>query len=818
MNKAKHRIADQATMQEKPSSVGGAGHALQQQWLQQALQHHQQGQLAEAEALYRQVLSADQQQPDALNLLGVLALQVGHPAVAEELITQSLAIAPANIGAWGNLAKLYQSQKRFAEAEQAFHNAIQRGDTSAVTYLDLGSVCAAQGKHALALEHFSSAAAKGATVNPHAQLASVLKSLHRYEEAVHILKQALHTQPDALEILHDIANLLDRLGQYDEAMRYYEKAYIQASSASPSLEVHTILGTVHTKFGRFEESLEEHNKALAREPNNACLLSNLADAHRKLGHVDHAEKFYNLAIAAQPNFWEIYFNIGSFYKEQGALDNAIDAYLKAIAINPNFTRLWVYLAIAYGEKSDHPNAYAWLQKTLTAEPNNAEAHLAIGFLKKEQGLLSEALEHHTLAFAGKDNAAAHSNYLFMLHYDANMTPQDIYNKTLEWSARYAEGITHLPHRNNPNPDRRLRIGYVSADLYKHPVTAYIESMLHSHDAAAVEVFCYANQLKQDDVTKRIQSSVHQWRNIHGVSDDIAARLIQEDEIDILIDLSGHTASNRLLLFARKPAPIQATWIGYFNTTGMKAMDYIITDRFLVPPEDEHLYVEKPLRLPHSGAVYAVPDLEIPIKALPAQANGYITFGCFNALSKLTPEVIRVWSEILKRVPHAMLLLKNKSFGQESMCAQYSEHFAAHGITQERLAFAGASPTAAYLEAYNSVDIALDPFPYNGSTTTFDGFWMGVPIIALKGHNLVSHIGESLLSAVGLEELIGNTTEEYIEKAVGLAGNISKLSTIRNGLRDTLTAAPIANPPLFTRGLEAAFRNIWKQWCQTHTQL
>ena len=565
-----------------------------------------------------------------------------------------------------------------------------------------------------------------------------------------------------------------------------EALYMQILSANPQQpDALHFLGVIKLQTGHTALAIELISQSLKLKPNlEACL--NLASAYKYAGNVAEAEKNYHQAIRLDPKFFEAYYNLGCLYQEQCLYNHAETVYLAAIELNPQSLKARTNLAVV--------NVY--------------------------QGHLTKALENIRKTFAPDmsgsqaDKVTAHSSYIFIMHYDPASTREKIFQETLEWGKHHADPIAHLKHHNDRDPARRLRIGYVSGDFRQHAVIYYLEPVLKSHDKSQVEIFCYANQARGDAVTARLQSYADHWRDIFRISDKAAAQLIQEDKIDILIDLSGHTEGNRLLIFAYKPAPIQATWIGYFNTTGVKAINYIITDRFLLPPGEEHLYVEKPWRLPGNSTVFAMHDLPVAVNALPALTNGYITFGCFNALPKLTPEVIELWVGILKRLPNGQLILKNRSFSNVATCAQYREQFAALGIDSARLKFSGNSPLPEYLQAYNDVDIGLDPFPYHGGITTLDSLWMGVPVIAMKGNRMGEHMGDSLLRTVGLEECIVSTKTEYVEKAVTLANKLQHLAEIRRTLRPTLTAAPFTNPILFTHGLETAFRNMWKQWCTT----
>jgi len=370
------------------------------------------------------------------------------------------------------------------------------------------------------------------------------------------------------------------------------------------------------------------------------------------------------------------------------------------------------------------------------------------------------------------------------------------------------------HANVPDPARRLRIGYVSGDFQEHPVGRILQAVLPAHDPAQVEVFCYATRRCVGPITERIAKAADAWRSVVHLSDEAAAELIRSDQIDVLVDLSGHTAQNRLLALARKPAPVQALWLGYFDTTGMASIDYLFADRYVCPPGDERFYVEKVLRLPHSWFCYSPPDPSPEITPLPMLERGHVTFGCLNNLAKVTPDVVALWGEILGALPDARMCLKYFGFDDPQVREQYAAMFARHGVAADRLTFLGRSPLGEHLATYDGVDVALDPFPYNGGITTLDALWMGAPVVSLAGSRFVGRMGLSILSNVGCPELVASSPDEYVRKAVELAGDPARLVELRASLRDRLAGSPLCDGPGFARGLEAAYRQMWGTWCET----
>jgi predicted O-linked N-acetylglucosamine transferase (SPINDLY family) len=405
-----------------------------------------------------------------------------------------------------------------------------------------------------------------------------------------------------------------------------------------------------------------------------------------------------------------------------------------------------------------------------------------------------------------------------LHYDTRHDAGAIYREHLLFSKQYEAPLAGsiIPHSNECSLTRRLKIGYVSADFKKHSVAYFIEPVLARHRKEQVSVHCYADVGQGDEVTERLRGYADHWHSIVGMTDEQVAALIRSDGIDILIDLAGHTAQNRMLIFARKPAPVQVSWIGYPATTGLSAMDYKIVDGYTDPPgKTEQYYTEKLIRMPGSFLCYQ-PDKDSPaIETLPALTKGYITFGSFNNFAKVTPQVMDLWGDILKSVPGSRLVMKARSLADRPTRESVMERFIAKGVGGERVELLGWEPTTqSHLNTYNRIDIALDSFPYNGTTTTCEALWMGVPVVTLSGETHASCVGVSLLTNAGLPELIARTPEEYIALAVELANDVQRVESYRRELREKMTRSALCDAEGFTAQLEMHYRQIWETWCRS----
>lgn len=380
---------------------------------------------------------------------------------------------------------------------------------------------------------------------------------------------------------------------------------------------------------------------------------------------------------------------------------------------------------------------------------------------------------------------------------------------LRWPGALPAPITTSRPRADVNSAHRLKIGYVSSDFRTHSVSYFFEPLLQAHDKDVVEVYCYSGGQRPDATTVRLQALAHAWRDIGAMTDAQAAEQIYADGIDILVDLNGHTAQNRLRVFAHKPAPIQVTYLGYPDTTGLRTMDYRITDAWSDPPGDEVYYTEKLIRLEGCFLCYRPPDDAPPVATLPALKQGFITFGSFNARAKINEEVITLWSRLLQDIPTSRLLIKNPSLTCSVTRDYLYEQFKTQGITRERVELRGlARSTQDHLATYADIDIALDTFPYNGTTTTCEAMWMGVPVVTLAGDAHIGRVGVSLLHTVGQEDLISRNQDEYLRLARSLAEDRTRLANLRGELRQRMAASPLCDAQAFARKVEASYRDIW----------
>jgi len=566
-------------------------------------------------------------------------------------------------------------------------------------------------------------------------------------------------------------------GRLAEAQVIYER--ILAGQPSHSEALH-LLGILTSQSDRNQQAIELLSRAVAINPSAAIYQNNLGFALLKQGSIDQAIKCFYVALKIKPDYAEAYYNLGVALQRLDRLDEASAVYLKAIDF----------------------------------KPDDAEAFNNLGNVYKDQGRLDQAgAAFHRAMQINPDSASAHGNLVYSLYFDPAQNAQTISEELGRWHDRHARPLRELiqPHTNSRDPERRLKIGYVSGDFCEHVVGWNLLPLLNEHDHKQSEIFCYfSSKRPPDEVTKRIQDLADVWRNITGIDDQRAAQIIRDDKIDILVDLASHTADNRLLIFARKPAPVQVTWLAYPGSTGLDTVDYRFSDPYLDPPDtDLSIYSEQTVRLEKTYWCYRPGGPAPDVASLPALSAGYITFGCLNNFAKISAPAQKLWIQLLDAVPNARLILHAH---EGSHRAAIRERFVRNGIATERMEFIGRKLWPEYIKSYNRIDIGLDPFPYNGGITSCDSLYMGVPVVSLWGQMAVGRAGKSILTNVGLPELIAQTPEEYLQIAIRLAGDLPRLAELRSRLLLRLENSPLMDARRFAQNVEAAYRKMWRDWC------
>ncbi|HTI66053.1 MAG TPA: tetratricopeptide repeat protein [Caulobacteraceae bacterium] len=577
-------------------------------------------------------------------------------------------------------------------------------------------------------------------------------------------------------------------------------------------EAHQNLGAAALASGRPEEAAEAFRRVIALLPGYAGGRYNLGHVLQALGRPGEAAEAYRQAIALQPDHLAAHNSLGAVLKAMGRPDEAAACYRRALELKPDFAEGWYNLGavfLAAGRLDEAADAY---RRALDLKPDYAEAHANLGNAFQAMGRFADAAAAYQRAIDLKpDFATADSNRLLCLLYSPDITPGSLLAEHRRWDERHGRrpGPSPAAHANPREPGRRLRIGYVSADFGAHPVGWFLTRVLAAHDRAAFEVSCYDNGGLDDEVTARLRASAHHWRNLVGVGDDDAAAMVRGDGIDILVDLSGHTAKNRLPLFTRRPAPVQASWLGYPGTTGLSSIDYLVMDTAVMPPGAERRCSEAVVRLLHSRFCYD-PPAYAPAVADPGGQP--VTFGSFNNLTKVGPEVVRLWTAVLEAAPGSRLVLKSKSLADPAARRRLEDAFAACGLAPDRLELRGASPHAQMLAEYGGVDIALDPFPFCGGLTSCEALWMGVPVVTLPGDRPASRQTLGFLDALGLGEFAAGSPADYVRVAAALAADPERRAQLRRSLRPRMAASSLCDGPLFASALESALRAMWRRWC------
>ena len=546
---------------------------------------------------------------------------------------------------------------------------------------------------------------------------------------------------------------------------------------------------------------------VSRHPAHVSALLNFADALRRAGDAA-ALSAYERAVAVNPTSAAATAGLGAMLAEAGRSREAADLLRHAVGLDPRSATGHYNLARVLQDAGDLDGAERHARRAIELRPDHVDAWRTVGNLLGLAGDVPAAVAaQRRVVDLNPDAVGGPSNLLLSLNYLAEMTPATVADAHRNWARRWADPLGTPARPSLPSLNGRpLRVGYVSADLRSHPVATFIGPVLAAHDPAAVDVFCYASVGRADDVTDRLRASVPHWRDIAKLDDAAAADLIRRDELDVLVDLGGHTAGNRLGIFAWRPAPVQATFLGYPATTGMTAMDCRLTDAVADPPGlTEPFHTEQLVRL--DGGAWAFAPADAPaVSPLPATANGFVTFGSFNNLPKLAPTVLATWAAVLAAVPGSRLALKAAGLNGSAGRAHVRRHLA--GVDPGRVELLPwAVDAASHLSAYGRVDVALDPFPYNGTTTTCEALWMGVPVVTLAGRSHAGRVGASLLTHAGLGPWVAESVEAYVRTAAALAGDVGHLAEVRRSLRGRVAASPLGDVGRLTRALEAAYRRM-----------
>lgn len=740
---------------------------------------HKAGRIPEAIDLYTEVLRLDPDQPYALHLLGEIAHRAGKNERAVELIERAVRLRPDLAEAHNNLGTAYQALGRLGEAEASYRRAIELKPSLLIAGSNLGAVLKAQGNVAEARRQIE----RVLTLDPRAAeacvtLGDILREERDYAAAEDCYRIATEQRPDNAAAWNNLGIMLMAQRRNEDARAVFERA---VALDPHSAEAHNNLGNALRELGKFEEAVAWYEKALAIRPHYPQALSNMGAALAARFMFQEALPFLRKAVECDPGFFDALLNLGACLRNLDHLSEALDCFDRALAL----------------------------------EPDNPRGHNYRGLTLLETGAIEEGLARCREAFRRDPHyMRAQSNYLFGLNYRAEITGAEMLaeHRAFETPAR------RPPERrfaNRREPGRRLRVAYISPDFKRHSCAFFIEPLLAAHDKNEVEVFCFSDVPLPDPVTLRIKQHADHWRDTNKLSDSELADAVRAAEIDIAIELAGHTGQHRLNAFATRMAPIQISWLGYPCTTGLSAIGYRLTDGIADPPgmTDSH-YTESLVRLPRTFLCYRPHDDAPEAGPLPALTGRPFTFGSFNNLPKINNRVVETWARILRGAPGAHLLLKSRSLADRLTCVRIRTEFERHGIDASRLDLvAWIGNPAEHLRLYERIDLALDPFPYNGTTTTCEAMWMGVPVLTLAGERHAARVGASLLTQVGLPQFVTGSVEAYVDRAIALARRPEELAAVRRDLRGSMATSPLCDAAAFARDIEHAYRALWREWCR-----
>lgn len=737
----------------------------------------EQGKLDDAIACYRRALELKPDYPVAHNNLANVLQELGKLDEAIACYRRALGLHPNYVDAYYNLGNALQGQGKPDEASACYRRALQLKPNHFEAHYSLGNAFCAQGKP---------------------------------DEAIPCYRRALQLNPDSLDAHFRLGNALHGQGRLDEAIASYRRALELKPDYA---EAYNNLGNALSDQGKPDEAIACYGRAVDLKPDSAEAHYNLGNALNGRGRFDQAMARYRRALELRPDYSDALVNLGNALNDQGKPDEAIDCYRSALELKPKDPNAHNNLGIALANQGNLDEAIARYRRALELEPRLAGAYINLGNALKDQGRLDEAIACYRRVLELRPaDAKAHGNLVYTLGFLPEQDPQSTFSELQRWNREHAQPLAKdiQPHSNDRAPDRPLRIGYVSPDFRSHPVGRFLLPLLETHDPEGFEIIGYSSVRLPDPITDRCRTHARRWHDVVGLSDEELAHKIRQDRVDILVDLTMHMTDNRLLVFARKPAPVQVTYLAYCGTTGLDTIDYRLTDPYLDPPgQDESFYSEQSVRLPETYWCYR-PMAETPEPgALPALESGAVTFGCLNNFCKVTAPTLLAWSQVLQALPSARLVLHAKGGGHRDRVRDF---LARHHVSSDRLTFVDAVPMAQYLQTWQRIDVALDPYPYNGGTTTCDALWMGVPVVSLAGRTAVGRAGLSVLSNVGLPELVARDREEYVAVALRLARDLPRLSELRATLRARMQASPLMDAPRFARNVEAAYRAMWHRWC------
>jgi predicted O-linked N-acetylglucosamine transferase (SPINDLY family) len=776
-----------------------------------AMRHHQAGEFDRAEQLYRQILDADRAQPDVWNYLGETYLMRGRYGEAVSSYKRAVELAPDHAGASNGLGVAYAQQNNWEQAVQCFQQAAEKKPDYFEAYSNLGIALSNQGKLFEAERSYRKALEfKADYPEALSNLGLVLGSLGKLHDAAASHQQALQYRPDFGPARDNMQRVYAAQDLLNRDLAYYRNWYTNDDSVALNE-----LGIAYKNQKRLTEAITSLQEAIRLRPDFPEAWNNLGISFQERGNLEEAETSLREAIRLRPSDAKAHNNLGTTLEARGQVEEAIRSYREALRLQPDFAETHNNIGVALAKGRRYTEAKKHYQESMRFKPEYVEPYYNIGNAMVDLGQPDEALTYYQQALRlHPDHPGARGNYLFCLNYLPKADPEWVCAEHCKWGTPAGTPANQGPvYKRQRHPGEPLRIAYASPDLRAHVLASFLELILTNHDPKQVQVFGYAEVPVADETTLRLQSLCYGWRRTCGLSDDHVAEQVRADGIDIMVDLAGHTAGSRLGVFARKPAAVQVTYLGYPATTGLSAIDYCLTDAVADPPGEQRRFSEEPFRLANGFCCFR-PHAKAPgLTPLPSLKAGRVTFGSLHKLPKLNRTVLDLWCELLKAVPKARLLVCQHTLDGE-VKEHFAKEFAARGIGGDRVEFRcpviPKGDTPVHLDLYSEIDISLDTFPWGGHTTACEGTWMGVPMLSLRGNAHAGRMVASVLTQVGLQDWIADTPAQYVELAVKWSKDLNRLANLRSQLRARMQASPLCDGKGFTRTLEEAYRAMWER--------
>ncbi|KAK2987394.1 hypothetical protein RJ640_020591 [Escallonia rubra] len=756
----------------------------------------------DALAIYETIVEKDNENVEAHIGKGICLQMQNMGRLAFESFAEAIRLDPQNACALTHSGILYKDEGRLIEAAESYQKALRAdplykpaAECLAIVLTDLGTSLKLAG--------------------------NTQEGIQKYYEAIKI-------DPHYAPAYYNLGVVYSEMMQYDMALNCYERAALERPMYA---EAYCNMGVIYKNRGDLESAIACYERCLAVSPNFEIAKNNMAIALTDLGtkvklegDINQGMAYYQKALYYNWHYADAMYNLGVAYGEMLKFDMAIVFYELAFHFNPQCAEACNNLGVIYKDRDNLDKAVEFgfddQTKLLSVIEQSWSSLHSAGVLYRDAGNISLAIEAYEQCLKiDPDSRNAGQNRLLAMNYISEGTDDKLFDAHRDWGRRFMRLYPQYTSWDNPkDPERQLVIGYVSPDYFTHSVSYFIEAPLVCHDCANFTVVVYSAVVKADAKTSRFRDRVLKkggmWRDIYGIDEKKVASMVREDKVDILVELTGHTANNKLGMMACRPAPVQVTWIGYPNTTGLPAIDYRITDALADPPDTTQKHVEELIRLPECFLCYTPSPEAGPTTPTPALSNGFITFGSFNNLAKITPKVLQVWARILCAVPNSRLVVKCKPFCCDSVRQRFLSTLEQLGLEPLRVDLL---PLILlnhdHMQAYALMDISLDTFPYAGTTTTCESLYMGVPCVTMGGSIHAHNVGVSLLKTVGLGHLVAKTEDEYVQLATQLASDVTALSNLRMDLRDLMSKSPLCDGSKFIVGLESTYRNMWHRYCE-----